>query len=502
MGNFRLFYIAALALFLASCDHPYILNNSFVEDVDGAVARVAVDSVSPANCAPEHACVASVSLKNDRSLAIVYDVESSDESLSGTPSVVSAGPERLLFSFTPTAAADGQTLSFTVSMRVAENGRHLAPVTLSIPCSSAILPTWLLTYDANGGTGTLPANSGSYYPDGTTVTVGSAGSLAYAGHLFSIWNTAIDGSGINYDEGDSVVMTGNVTLYAQWFPSAAITFNQNGGTGIIVSAIDVISGQPTGISNAGNGMTKDGQTLTGWNTAADGTGTPYALDATITTSVDLTLYAQWSNTSLLALLANISSGGDFALSGDLTDAEFADLRNAVYSATAPVTLDLSGLTTYALSENLFVGCTELTSVILPNNLMTLPQYCFWNCTALTSLTLNDGLQIIDANCIKGCTALTELTIPDSVCILKPACFDGSGLDGNTGVITFLQSDYMTYYDTETPAWTFGSSSQDIFGCYASPASTYTFTIKVPASAESGYESLPLMSRYADRIIGY
>lgn len=39
----------------------------------------------------------------------------------------------------------------------------------------------------------------------------------------------------------------------------------------------------------------DGHIFTGWNTAADGTGTAYAAGATFTPVVDTTLYAQWAN---------------------------------------------------------------------------------------------------------------------------------------------------------------------------------------------------------------
>ena len=34
--------------------------------------------------------------------------------------------------------------------------------------------------------------------------------------------------------------------------------------------------------------------FSGWNTAADGTGTPYANEASVTLTEDLTLYAQWT----------------------------------------------------------------------------------------------------------------------------------------------------------------------------------------------------------------
>ena len=41
------------------------------------------------------------------------------------------------------------------------------------------------------------------------------------------------------------------------------------------------------------GPTREGYDFTGWNTQADGKGTPYAADATITMTEDVNLYAQW-----------------------------------------------------------------------------------------------------------------------------------------------------------------------------------------------------------------
>lgn len=42
-----------------------------------------------------------------------------------------------------------------------------------------------------------------------------------------------------------------------------------------------------------NSFTRAGYTFTGWNTAADGSGTAYAANAEVTMDRSLTLYAQW-----------------------------------------------------------------------------------------------------------------------------------------------------------------------------------------------------------------
>ena len=73
-----------------------------------------------------------------------------------------------------------------------------------------------LTYNANGGTGTLPDEK--QYSSGTTVNVAPKGDLARTGCNFKEWNTRPDGSGKGYqgDGSASFVITADTTLYAIW----------------------------------------------------------------------------------------------------------------------------------------------------------------------------------------------------------------------------------------------------------------------------------------------
>lgn len=72
---------------------------------------------------------------------------------------------------------------------------------------------YTLTYDANGGTN-APAES--QYKLNETATVGLATNPPTDGNnrIFWEWNTAADGSGTPYLPGDTVTITGNMTLHA------------------------------------------------------------------------------------------------------------------------------------------------------------------------------------------------------------------------------------------------------------------------------------------------
>ena len=74
-------------------------------------------------------------------------------------------------------------------------------------------------------------------------------------------------------------------------PTHTIQFNRNGGSGTM-SNQTVNEYEPTALN--ANTFTRANHVFDGWNTEADGSGTYYADQATVTLLNDLTLYAQWA----------------------------------------------------------------------------------------------------------------------------------------------------------------------------------------------------------------
>ncbi len=85
----------------------------------------------------------------------------------------------------------------------------------SKPLWSKLVTSCALTYNANGGTGTMTDPS-SPYNSGTTVSTLENGFTAPEGKAFGSWNTRADGSGMSYDESDTFVILEPTTLYAIW----------------------------------------------------------------------------------------------------------------------------------------------------------------------------------------------------------------------------------------------------------------------------------------------
>jgi uncharacterized repeat protein (TIGR02543 family) len=179
----------------------------------------------------------------------------------------------------------------TVTMRVSQTMPYVT--TTTVDAHYLTLP-YTVTYYANGGTGST-VDSGSPYDVGDTVTTLANGFTAPAGKSFTGWNTAANGSGTPYQAGATFQITENTTLYAQWEDGVCtVTYHPNGGTGTMEDALSPYAYNST-VTVLGNTFTRSGYTFTGWNTAANGSGTPYRAGATFQITEDITLYAQWKS---------------------------------------------------------------------------------------------------------------------------------------------------------------------------------------------------------------
>ena len=92
----------------------------------------------------------------------------------------------------------------------------------------------------------------------------------------------------------------------------------------------------------------------------------------------------------------------------------------------------SNLTSATLSNSLtsigyavFSYCSNLTSITIPNSVTNIPDYAFQNCTSLTSITIPNSVTNIGDVAFGYCTALTNITIPNSVTSIGNYAFYGS-----------------------------------------------------------------------------
>ena len=97
--------------------------------------------------------------------------------------------------------------------------------------------------------------------------------------------------------------------------------------------------------------------------------------------------------------AEVTSG---SYSGDVNIPETITYNDKTYSVTS-------------IGENAFRGCSELSSVIIPNSVTTIDQTAFFKCSGLTSVTIPNSVTSIGYDAFYGCSGLTSLTFNAENC---------------------------------------------------------------------------------------
>ena len=150
-----------------------------------------------------------------------------------------------------------------------------------------------LTYDANGGTGTMDMIT---VEKGNSITI-IGNKFSRFGYTFCDWNTERDGSGKTYYKNSTLKLNEDIILYAQWYANYyMIQYSSNGGTGSMEKQYGYYDKEGI-FSN--NTFIREGYKFIGWNTKSDGSGTHYDegetfLNLTSENGETIYLYAQWS----------------------------------------------------------------------------------------------------------------------------------------------------------------------------------------------------------------
>ena len=174
-----------------------------------------------------------------------------------------------------------------------------------------LYPVWeansyTIWYEANGGTGDSIFQTITY---GSTFTpLFATGMFERTGYSFSNWNENEDGTGVRWlcTQNYTFTRTENLTLYAIWKGNQyTVSYNANyeGADNTIMPSSTAIYGEE--FYTRRNQFKRFGYTFSGWNTAADGSGSDWlpshvsmdtykrTEDAIWNLSQNVTLYAKW-----------------------------------------------------------------------------------------------------------------------------------------------------------------------------------------------------------------
>ena len=115
---------------------------------------------------------------------------------------------------------------------------------------------------------------------------------------------------------------------------------------------------------------------------------------------------------------NLIDGIYYNLNSDTKTAEVVKYISKKYSGdfVIPSSVTVEGINykVTSIAASAFAGCSDLTSITIPNSVTTIGKKAFSGCTALTSVTVPDGVTSIGDMAFYYCTSLTSLTIGKNV----------------------------------------------------------------------------------------
>ena len=96
------------------------------------------------------------------------------------------------------------------------------------------------------------------------------------------------------------------------------------------------------------------------------------------------------------------------------------------------------------NHSLYINNNEVTSLVLPSNLTSVPARGFYRCNHITSLSIPDGYTSIGASAFYNCTALTgDLVLPSSITSIGSEAFIGCNALNSLTIPSSIRNVYLT-----------------------------------------------------------
>lgn len=276
---------------------------------------------------------------------------------------------------------------------------------LCLSCDPNNTPkTFTVTYDANGGKGTLePARKTAK----EAIVIANADSLSREGFTFSDWNTKKDGTGTSYAPGDKYEEDENLTLYAQWkaiSPTTTYTISYELGGGKLEEG----ETNPTVYTSETETFTlknpiHESREFLGWKSKGDD-------DSTANTNVTIGK----GSSGNLSFVAVWKALGPLVFEYDNEKNCYAVkcVDKTITSCVIPS--EYNGIPVKIIRGFGFNDCTQLSSITIPKSITTIGNWAFQNCKSLTSITLPNEVSEIFKEAFGLCSNLESIYLPRSL----------------------------------------------------------------------------------------
>lgn len=228
-----------------------------------------------------------------------------------------------------------------------------------------LFPQWspnvyVVSFDANGGTGAPDSATVNFTYGSTGLATSSTynkGTLAKTGYTFGGWSATAGGTAVANPYSPSA----SLTLYAIWTAGTyAITFDSNTATSGTLANLSITAGTAKALS--ANTYAKTGFSFNGWNSAANGTGTPYAAGASVTFYGNTTIYAQWRPLAPGAPTVTAATAGNTTVAITVAAATVSGTAGSVDSFTV-LTYDNAGTLVSGKNCTVLASASPLTCTI-------------------------------------------------------------------------------------------------------------------------------------------
>ena len=301
--------------------------------------------------------------------------------------------------------------------------------------------TYTVTFDANGGSGTIANIS---VEEGSEITL-PENIFTKSSYIFAGWATSADGD-VSCSDKAKITVTGNTTLYAKWTAiTYTITYEPNGGTNA--------DGNPAGYTSETETITllapsRESFNFEGWYTDSEFSDSSKKNEITKGSTGNIMLYAKWTVAAENAVNAiNSLPTGEhkIAVTGQMTKNNLNGVIAAIKgnSNGAKVYLDLGGtaIDFYDWQRCKFADCENLIGIVIPtiespdknNPIILIPDLMFEGCKNLKTVIILNSSGEYKIITFKDCTSLEYVEIPTSI-----VCIYGDAFDGCTalGTITY------------------------------------------------------------------
>lgn len=85
---------------------------------------------------------------------------------------------------------------------------------------------------------------------------------------------------------------------------------------------------------------------------------------------------------------------------------------------------VDGALVTSIGSGALSGCTEMTSITIPDSVTSIENYAFYSCSGMTSVIISDSVINIGEDAFYSCSGLTSVTLPNSVTNVGKFAFGG------------------------------------------------------------------------------